>query len=302
MSTLALPAELIDSASLPPRLWDLRDLRGQLGLDVAVQDSRSYVRRQSHSGFLRVIRPHYLDGSGQAFLTMINPGGGYFGGDDYRIDVHLDEDASLLLTDQSATTVYKTPGDYCLQEVNVSLAAGAVLEYLPSQVIPFRDATYHQHLRVSMDPTATFLSTEIITPGWSPDRGQFEYDEVRLRSAISVGGRPVLLDNLLVRPGSHSHEADSLLFLEDMTHLGTLTAIDARIDDEVLALVRQVLAERAAAATQPLRFAATCTGGPGLSVRVIGTHTDDITACLHGVADALRARWRGQGPLQLRKQ
>jgi urease accessory protein len=302
MTTLALPAELVDAAPLPTRLWPLRDLRGRLGLDVVVREGRSYVRRQSHSGMLRVIRPHYLDGSGQPCLTMINPGGGYFGGDDYRIDVHVGEGASLLLTDQSATTVYKTPGDYCLQEVNVSLGPGAVLEYLPSQVIPYRDATYHQHTRVAMDPTASFLAAEIITPGWSPDRSLFEYDEVRLRTAISVGGRPALLDNLLVRPGSGSHEADALLFLEGMTHLGTLTAIDARIDDEVLDLVRRTLAERTADSSRPLRAGATRTEGPGLAVRVIGTHTDDIVACLHAVANLLRARWREQGPLRLRKQ
>lgn len=301
MSASTLLTDLPNKVSLPPRLWPLRELRGQLGLSIVEEEERSYAKRQMHQGYSRVLRPHYMDDSGQVYYTMINPGGGYFGGDDYRIDLQVGENASLLLTDQSATTVYKTPDNYCSQELNVLLEPGAVLEYVPSQLILYRNATFHQYLRVDMAPTASLLLTEIITPGWSPDQGLFQYDEVRLRTAVNVNGAPALLDNLLVRPGRGSLNQDPLLFLEDKTHLGTLTAVDRRIDTHVVLRIREILRAQAEKARTPLQWAATCTDGPGLSVRVLGMHTDDIKPLLHAVINYLRREWRKQEPLVLRK-
>lgn len=296
-----LPAEWTGAAALPPRVWSLRETRGELGLSIAQQDCVSYAVRQTHKGYMRVLRPHYMDDSGQVYYTSINPGGGYFGGDDYRVDLYVGKNASLLFTDQSATTVYKTPDDYCLQEVNVALGPGAVLEYVPSQLIVYRNATFHQHLRVDMDPTASLLYTEIVTPGWSPDQELFQYDEVRVRAAINVDGEPAVLDNLLVRPGKTSPQRSSLLFLEDKTHLGMLTAVDRRVDKETISEVRDVLERAEYRARTPVQWAATRTDGPGLALRILGTHTDDIKMLLYAVANHLRSTWRGQPPLTLRK-
>lgn len=296
------PDEITEAAALPPRLWEPRPYVGEMGFAIEQRDGRSFAKRQTHKGMSRVVRPHYLDDSGQVYYTMINPGGGFFGGDDYRIDVAVGEDASFLLTDQSATTVYKTPDDYCMQEVNIALAPGAVLEFLPSQLIAYTNATYKQFLRVDMAPTSTLVFADIITPGWAADGTQFTFDEVHVRSAINVDGKPAILDNLRVRPGTGMLTKDSLLFLEDKTHLGTLTAVDRRIDDDTVKAVREEMAVRAADTATEVRWAVSASDAPGLSVRAIGTHTDDIRHVLYAAADLLRAEHRSQGPVRLRKQ
>lgn len=41
--------------------------------------------------------------------------------------------------------------------------------------------------------------------------------------------------------------------------------------------------------------------GPGLAVGILGTSTEQISAALYAVVDDLRARWRDQEPVHLRK-
>ncbi len=284
-----------------PRFHTLREPVGVLDLQVKTQDGRSVAGRRYHEGALRLMRAHYLDDSGQVYYTIINPGGAYFGGDDYHFKIQIEENASLLLTGQSATKVYKTPDDYSLQDFEVELGPGAVFEYIPDQLIAYEDATYAQHMNVQMDPTASLLTAEIVTPGWAPDGSLFKFDEVRMRTAVQVGGELALVDNLLVRPGDGSFTDDSLLFLEDQTHFATLIAVDQHIDGDLVKEIRELMAEHQSTYKHKVLDAITLTDGPGLAVRAIGTYTEDLYSLIIMVANELRRRFRGQGPLELRK-
>lgn len=284
-----------------PRFHQLREPVGTLDLQVINQAGRSVADHRYHQGALRLMRAHYLDESGQVYYTIINPGGAYFGGDDYHFTIRVEENASLLLTGQSATKVYKTPDDYSLQDFDVELGPGAVFEYIPDQLIAYEDATYSQHMNVRMDPTASLLTAEIVTPGWSPDGSLFKFDEVRMRTAVAVGGELALVDNLLIRPGDGSFTDDSLLFLEDQTHFATLIAVDPRIDADLVREIRELMAEHQSTYSHKVLDAVTLTEGPGLAVRAIGSYTEDLYSLVTLVANELRRRFRGQGPLELRK-
>lgn len=293
---------LADTYELPPRLHELRAPIGELELNIARAGDRSVAATQSFQGALRVFRPHYLDRSGQVCYTVVNPGGGYLGGDDYRLRITVDADAALLLTSQAATRVYKTPGDHVTQETEVILGPNAVFEYIPDQLILYRGAKYAQYMNVAMDKSASFLATEILTPGWAPDGSLFSYDEARIRTAVNVDHALAVVENFLVRPGSSDFAESALVFLEGKTHLATLLALDHRIDEQLLVEVRQIMDEFVATeATTEVLCAVTLTDGPGLAIRAIGTYTQDLYHLQTRVANHLRRVWRNQGPLHLRK-
>lgn len=286
---------------------------GQLAMVIEERAGRAIARQQYFQGALRVLRPHYLDDSGQVTYTIVNPGGGYLGGDAYTIDVDVAEQTSVLLTSQSATKVYKTPDAPAYQRTQFQLGPDAVLEYVPDQLIAYRDAHYIQDTVVDMDPTASFMSTEIITPGWAPDGTLFTYDRIQLRQEVRMHGRPVIVDNLIVHPDSDTAPVESMLYLDGRTHVGSLLAVDARIDQDLINELRQTVGE-ALDRTEPLTGAAmqaasdaapllgiTPVGGPGLAVRVLGVSTEQIATALNTVVNVLRARWHDQGPVHLRK-
>ncbi|WP_153007951.1 urease accessory protein UreD [Kocuria rhizophila] len=323
------------AAASSPAEW-----AGQLRLSVAERNGRSYAARQFHEGALRVLRPHYLDRSGQVTYTVVNPGGAYLGADAYLLDVAVERDASLVLTTQSATKVYRTPQGPATQDMTVRLGPGSCLEHVPDQLIVYRGGSYLQRTRVDMDPAASLLLAEIVTPGWSPSGASFAYDELRMRTEVRVtppvpstptgqdrpaergearyGTHPAALfealgapssgartrrlvvDQLRIRPGAHG-DMTGVGFMEGFSHTGQLVIADARLTDEV----HEGLTELVDASRTHSGITRAGVGEPYgvrcVCVRSLAHSTEDIAALHRAVVNLLRKRWRAQPPLRLRK-
>jgi urease accessory protein len=276
--------------------------RGVLNLVIGERHGRSIATGQFHQGALRVLRPHYLDDSGQVCYVMVNPGGAYLGADLYVVDVEVEDGASLLLTTQSATKIYRTPGSFAEQRMSIRLGEGARLELAPDQLIAYREASYRQNTRITVHPTSSLVMAEIITPGWSPDGTAFRYEELRLRSEIRVEGAGLLaLDNVLIRPGASFPVGDvtGVGFMEGFSHLGSLVVVDPRVD-QALADELHVLTAGHDAYTG-VSLTATMNGTTGLVLRSLSNNTEELNRLLGACTGYLRGHWHGQEPLKLRK-
>jgi len=275
---------------------------GRLEVGVTLRGGRSVASHQFHEGALRVLRPHYLDDSGQVCYVVVNPGGAYLGADLFLVDVEVGDGADLLLTTQSATKVYRTPGSFAEQRMAVRLGEGARLELMPDQLIAYREASYRQRTSVTLRPSSSLVMGEVVTPGWSPDGAAFRYEEVRLRNHICVetgaATELLVLDNLLIRPPLG--DVTGLGFMEGFSHLGSLVVVDPRVD--------QALADQLHRLTQSfdartgLSLTRTVSGTTGLVLRSLSNSTGELNRLLGACANLLRERWCGQGPLDLRKQ
>lgn len=274
---------------------------GVLELVVADRGGRSVAARQYHQGALRVLRPHYLDDSGQVCYVMVNPGGAYLGADLFTVDVEVQERASLLLTTQSATKIYRTPGSFAEQRMTVRLGENAQLGLAPDQLIAYREARYRQHTHVTLRPTSSLIMAEVVTPGWSPDGSSFKYEELRLRNEIHVAGptgtQLLALDNLLIRPPLG--DVTGMGFMEGFSHLGSLIVVDPRADqalaDELSALTGEYDALTGVSVTAKVG------GTAGLVLRSLSNSTGELNHLLQACTGLLRERWYGQPPLNLRK-
>ena len=266
---------------------------GELHLRIARGGDRSIAVEQYHRGALRVFRPLYLDGTGQVAYYVVNPGGGYLDGDSYLTEVEVLQGASAVLTTQAATKIYRTPTCPVHQDTRVSLGPRAVLELVPDQVIAYRESSYRQTTLVEMDPTATFMSLEVLTPGWAPDGSAFGYDCLRMRTDIRVGGRCAVVDNLRLVPGEAG--LAGLGGLEGHSHLASFTALDARVDDALVNEVAQMLE------VDDVRGAVTRVQGPGFIARALGDDTIRLTDLMLDISELLRSRWFGALRLNLRK-
>jgi urease accessory protein len=274
---------------------------GELELVIADRGDRSVAVHQYHRGALRILRPHYLDGSGQVCYVLVNPGGAYLGADLYVIDVEVGDGAKLLLTTQSATKIYRTPGSFAEQRMRLRLGEGARLELAPEQLIAYREASYRQNTHITLRPSSSLVMVEVITPGWSPDGTPFRYEELRLRTEIHVESDDnsglLALDNVLIRPPLG--DVSGMAFMEGFSHLGSLIVVDPRVD--------QALADELHAATAGhdaytgLSLTATVLGTAGLVLRSLSNSTEELNRLLGDATALLRKRWYGQEPLNLRK-
>jgi urease accessory protein len=257
--------------------------------------------QQFHQGALRVLRPHYLDESGQVCYVVVNPGGAYLGADLYVVDVEVEAGASLLLTTQSATKIYRTPGSYAEQRMTVTLGEGAELELAPDQLIAYREASYRQDTHISVHPTSSLIMAEVITPGWSPDGASFKYRELRLRNEIQVEGDDgavlLALDNLLIRPPLG--DVTGMGFMEGYSHLGSLVVVDPRVDQALADELHRLTAGYEA--YSGLSLSRTLAGTTGLVLRSLSNSTEELNRLLGACTGLLRGRWFGRAPLNLRK-
>jgi urease accessory protein len=274
---------------------------GVLELVISERGERSIASRQFHEGALRVLRPHYLDDSGQVCYVVVNPGGAYLGADLFLLDVEVQEGAELVLTTQSATKVYRTPGSFAEQRMAIRLGEGARLELVPDQLIAYREASYRQRTHVTVRPSSSLVMAEVVTPGWSPDGAAFRYEEVRLRNEIHVetdeGSELLALDNLLIRPPSV--DVTGLGLMEGFSHLGSLIVVDPRVDQALADDLHSVTSENDA--LTGISLTRTVGGTTGLVLRALSNSTGELNLLLGACTSLLRKRWYGQEPLNLRK-
>jgi urease accessory protein len=232
---------------------------------------------------------------------MVNPGGAYLGADLFVVDVEVEAGAALLLTTQSATKIYRTPGSFAEQRMTVRLGEGARLELVPDQLIAYREASYRQVSNISVHPSSSLVMAEVITPGWSPDGASFGFRELRLRNEIHVeadaGAKLLALDNLLIRPPLD--DVTGVGFMEGFSHVGSLVVVDRRVDqvlaDNLDGISRDYGAHSGVSLTQSV--GGTC----GLVLRALSNSTGELNDLLRACTGFLRERWYGQEPLNLRK-
>lgn len=274
---------------------------GELTLRIGQREGRSVAEHQYHQGALRILRPHYLDDSGQVCYVVVNPGGAYLGADLFVVDVEVGDGADLLLTTQSATKVYRTPGSFAEQRMAVRLGEGARLELMPDQLIAYREASYRQNTHITVQPSSSLVMAEVVTPGWSPDGTSFKYEELRLRNEIRVetAGRTDLLalDNLLIRPPLD--DVTGLGFMEGFSHLGSLVVVDPRVDQALADQLHALTADHKA--HTGISLTRTVAGTTGLVLRSLSGSTEKLNRLLGACTALLRERWHGQEPLNLRK-
>ena len=111
-----------------------------------------------------------------AHLFIMSPSGGILQGDRYRMDISLANNAVSHITTQGATRIYKMNSNYATQLININVGKDCYLEFIPDQIIPFRNSRYYQKVSLNVDPSATLIYSEIIVPGRVAMGELFSYD------------------------------------------------------------------------------------------------------------------------------
>lgn len=220
MSVARLDPAWYTPADLPSEVltFDTR-VRGGLGvgaagkvglLDMALGPSggSTRIRRQYQRAPLHVYRPIYLDQArpDMAFVYVQQSGDGLVQGDRYRIDVECDPGSAVHLTTQTPTKVFGARDNFATQLVNVTVGAGAVVEYLPDPVVPFRGSRLFQRTCVTADPAATVLIGETVLPGRVAHDEAHVYDLFWAETEVRrPDGRLVFADTLRLAPSADVH-------------------------------------------------------------------------------------------------
>lgn len=155
-----------------------------LRLEQNEDGGKTVVKEQYSKVPLFTQRALYLEESlpSMAYMYIMSPSGGILQGDRYRMDITLKNKAHAHLTTQGATRIYRMETNYATQIVNVEIDDGCYLEFIPDQIIPYRDSRFYQKVDLNIHDNATMVYSEIIVPGRVASGDSFEYDICYMKS------------------------------------------------------------------------------------------------------------------------
>ncbi len=150
----------------------------QLNLEKDKFNNKTSIKNQFYKIPLCIKRALYLEETcpEMAYIYIISPSGGILQGDRYRTDITLKSSAKSHITTQSATRIYKMNKNFGTQIINLDVDDNCYLEYIPDQIIPFKNSKYYQVSNIKVHDRATCVYAEILTPGRVASNESFEYD------------------------------------------------------------------------------------------------------------------------------
>jgi urease accessory protein len=178
-----------------------------LRLEEEPETGKTTVKEQFSKVPLFSQRALYLEESlpSMAYMYIISPSGGILQGDRYRIDITLKKRAYAHITTQGATRVYRMERNYATQVVNIVVDDGCYFEYIPDQIIPYRDSRFYQKANLMVHDNATMLYSEIMVPGRVASGESFQYDICYMK-ALARNQDNVLrfIDIAIMEPKKHN--------------------------------------------------------------------------------------------------
>jgi urease accessory protein len=211
-----------------------------------------------------------------AWVFLITTTGCLLQGDRLALDVRLGAGARGHVTTQSATKIHTMDANYAAQTQTITLSSDSYLEFLPDPVIPHQGARFVGDTRISIEPTATLLFSEIIQPG----RKHHHPDECFGATVMSIStsaARPdgclLFTEKLLIDPQRHA-----------MRQTGVMDSFD--VFGNVILCTPKDCADRIYARVEPdvdhdrgLAFGACrLPNDAGLILKVLGRETAQVKA------------------------
>ena len=272
---------------------------GLLDLALSPHGGVTRVRRHYQRAPLHIYRPIYLDDGrpDMAFLFLQQSGDGLVQGDRYRIDIDCEPGSATHVTTQAATNVFRARQNFASQLVNLRVAAGAVLEYLPDPVVPFRGSRLFQRTCVTVDPEATVILGETLLPGRVAHDEAHVYDLYWSETEVrSPDGTPLVADVLRLSPGA-GEGPRSIGLLGGRDVISALYVISGQSDPaDLVTLLRSALTAR-----DVLSGVSELPNGCGAAVKLLGPTSKAVQAALRTAWNAARLELLATPAPNLRK-
>ncbi|MEX2192281.1 MAG: urease accessory protein UreD [Nitrosarchaeum sp.] len=255
-------------------------------LDIESISGRTIIKEKESMFPLSVQKEMYYD-QFQPKMThvyIVSSSGGILQGDKYMIDIILEKNALAHITTQGATRVYGMNVSNAIQVVNVSLDDGAYLEFIPDQIIPYKNSRFYQEINFKVHDNATMIYSEIISPGRIGMGEIFDYEICYLRS-IGKNHKDELrfTDYTKIEPKKMNLQDFGVLGQKQIT--ATVYILAKRNDIEKII---QTL-ENEIKNSSEIEFGwSTMTKENGILLRILGNTTRDVIRLVYDITKIVR--------------
>jgi urease accessory protein len=284
---------------IPPEILAYGSVLSQLGVGKAGKigalvlklehdpDRQKTVAKEQYSKVpLYTQRVLYLEESlpSMAYMYIISPSGGILQGDRYRMDITLKNDAFFHLTTQGATRLYRMDKNYATQIVNITVGEGCYFEYIPDQIIPYRNSRFYQKVTLNTHDNSTMVYSEMLVPGRVGSGESFEYDICYLKTnAKNQNGELRFIDIAMLEPKKKSIRNFGVL--EGFDVVGTVYILTEskyirELNDQINSMIESLPKIYGGATILP--------NNSGVMIRLLGAFATDVRIVIYEVVRICR--------------
>lgn len=206
----------------------------ELGYGRFGDSTRPTQRR--HKGPLRVQKHLYAEGPEVCQHIIVHPPGGIAGGDRLDISASVGPDAWAQLTSPGAAKWYRAAGP-AYQQLDLTVAPGATLEWLPQETIVFSAAQAELTTRIELQGDARLLYWDVVALGRPASGERFETGHFQAHLDVRREGKLLWHERQRIIGGDGLLQ--SPIGLDGKTVFGTLL-VTGDIDSELLEACRSV--------------------------------------------------------------
>jgi len=128
--------------------------------------------------------------------VLLTTSGGIAGGDRLRSAVKVGPGAQATVTSQAAEKLYRSLGEDCLLAIELDVAAGALLEWLPQEAILFDGARVVRTIDIAFAGSSRLIAVDMLVFGRTAHGERFRRGLLRDRWRLERDGRLIWTDAL----------------------------------------------------------------------------------------------------------
>ena len=276
---------------------------GKVGiLELELQgdaNGKTIVTKQFSQVPLQIQRALYPEESipDMAYIYLISPSGGILQGDRYRTDLELKNNATCHFTTQGATRVYSMNANSASQIFNITLKDSSYLEFIPDQIIPFKNSRYYQKVNISIDKNSSLIYSEVLTPGRVAMKESFEYDICYFKThCLDHEKKIIFWENTKIEP--KKQKLNNFGIFGENTVLGTVYLLTKK---EKIPELEIAINEEFEKSKRLFIGISNLPKDSGLIIRILGTETESVFKIIFRVVDIIRKKILGKKFTKIRK-
>ena len=242
--------------------------------------------------------PYHLTGTlesdpapGLTTICLQDPTGAVTQGDRHTMSVEARPGSRAHVTTQSATKVQTMKASYAHLDATLVADSGAHLEYIPGSTILNENARCLQTTTVDLADDATVIVGDVFVPNGLTDHEPFSFDHYHSRLEATVDESLVCADAVDLRPDERDPRDPATV--GEFGVVGTLYVFAPGSEqlDDLVGAIHDRLADLPGVhgGTSLLKDEA------GLTVRVLGNRSADVTAAIEAAWDESRQALLGVG-------
>ncbi|CAN5431872.1 urease accessory protein UreD [soil metagenome] len=213
-------------------------------------------------------------------LMLMSSSPGILDGDEYHLNIELEQNSSLQLHTQSYQRLF-TMTKQASQQMEVRLAAGASFCFIPHPCVPHEKSGFIARNKIFLTDNCNLIFGEILTCGRKLNGEVFLFAKYHTVTEIFMNDRLVIKENLLVQP--QIINVSVIGQLQGFTHQASLIYLNEHADiKKIMARLTDILT-----AQEDISFGITAAPVNGIIIRVMGQKAEQLFDCLKMIAGFL---------------